>query len=75
MIKRTTTETTYEYDKDGNLVKKIVVETHEEDVSFTPTCPNPLTYPYTNWWDTGGYGPATASTPQSATPTTTTITN
>ena len=71
MIKRTTTETTYEYDKDGNLVKKIVVETHEEQDDN----PNPLTYPYINWCHTGECSSTTTSAPQSATTTTTTITN
>ena len=31
MIKRDITETVYEYDKEGKLVKKTVVETHEEE--------------------------------------------
>lgn len=31
MIKRDITETIYEYDKEGKLVKKTVVETHEEE--------------------------------------------
>ena len=31
MVKRTVTETIYEYDKQGNLVKKTVTETHEEE--------------------------------------------
>jgi hypothetical protein len=31
MTKRTITETVYEYDKDGNLLKKTVTETHEEN--------------------------------------------
>lgn len=35
MIKRTVTETVYEYDKDGNLIKKTITETHtEEDNMF-----------------------------------------
>ena len=40
MIKRDITETIYEYDKEGKLVKKIVTETHEEEEGTT------LTYPY-----------------------------
>lgn len=31
MIKRDITETVYEYDKEGKLLKKIVTETHEEE--------------------------------------------
>jgi hypothetical protein len=38
MIKRKTT-TTYEYDKDGNVIKKTIVEEVFEES-------NPLTYPY-----------------------------
>lgn len=33
MIKRTTVETTYEYDKDGNVVRKTVSEVTEEDTN------------------------------------------
>lgn len=40
MIKRDITETIYEYDKEGKLIKKIVTETHEEEEGTT------LTYPY-----------------------------
>ena len=40
MIKRDITETIYEYDKEGKLVKKTVTETHEEEEGTT------LTYPY-----------------------------
>lgn len=40
MIKRDITETTYEYDKEGKLIKKTVVETHEEeDNTYTTTYP------------------------------------
>ena len=31
MIKRDITETVYEYDKEGKLLKKTVTETHEEE--------------------------------------------
>ena len=31
MVKRTVTETIYEYDKQGNIIKKTVTETHEEE--------------------------------------------
>lgn len=42
MIKRDITETVYEYDKDGKLVRKTVTTTHETDdetryPSFTAT--------------------------------------
>lgn len=45
MTKRTVTETVYEYDKNGNLIKKTVIETHEEDY---PTSTPSLTT--TDWW-------------------------
>lgn len=50
MIKRDITETIYEYDKEGKLVKKTVTETHEEEeekntISTYQTYPN-LTAPY-----------------------------
>ena len=44
MIKRDTTETIYEYDKEGKLIKKTVTETHEEEEGTTltyPFCPCP----------------------------------
>ena len=49
MIKRDITETIYEYDKEGKLIKKTVTETHETEEGTT------LTYPYTgtpanDWW-------------------------
>lgn len=47
MIKRDITETVYEYDKEGKLVKKTVTETHEEDGTTTVTWP--YTTPYWNW--------------------------
>lgn len=40
MIKRDITETIYEYDKEGKLLKKTVIETHEEE-SNTITTMNP----------------------------------
>lgn len=40
MIKRDTTETIYEYDKEGKLIKKTVTETHEEEEGTTLTCTN-----------------------------------
>lgn len=57
MIKRDTTETIYEYDKEGKLIKKTVTETHEEEEGTTLTYPypinpcNPSTDPPSNdWW-------------------------
>ena len=41
MIKRDTVETIYEYDKEGKLIKKTVVETHEENTNIVT---NPYTY-------------------------------
>lgn len=43
MIKRDITETVYEYDKDGKLVRKTVTTTHETDEEtryppFTTKC-------------------------------------
>lgn len=35
MIKRDITETVYEYDKEGKLVRKTVTETHEEESNVT----------------------------------------
>ena len=40
MIKRDITETVYEYDKEGKLLKKTVVETHEEEDNTTVTYPS-----------------------------------
>lgn len=37
MIKRDITETIYEYDKEGKLIKKTVTETHEEDTNILNT--------------------------------------
>lgn len=42
MIKRDTTETIYEYDKEGKLIKKTVTETHEEEEGTTLTYPYPI---------------------------------
>lgn len=46
MTKTDRTETTYEYDKDGNIIKKTVVETHEEDNTIYSN-PWVTTTPYT----------------------------
>ena len=43
MIKRDIVETTYEYDKEGKLLKKTVIETHEEEDN-TITTSSPWTY-------------------------------
>lgn len=43
MIKRDITETIYEYDKEGKLIKKTVTETHEEDNNVINTT-SPYTY-------------------------------
>lgn len=43
MIKRDIVETTYEYDKEGKLLKKTVIETHEEEDNTT-TISSPWTY-------------------------------
>ena len=40
MVKRTVTETIYEYDKQGNLIKKTVTETHEEEDNTILTYPS-----------------------------------
>ena len=37
MIKRDITETVYEYDKEGKLLRKVVTETHEEEDNTTVT--------------------------------------
>ena len=55
MVKRTITETIYEYDKQGNIIKKTVTETHEEEDNTILTYPsnplNPYTSPISNdWW-------------------------
>lgn len=49
MIKRDTTETIYEYDKEGKLIKKTVTETHETEEGTTLTYPtyHSLTNPCT----------------------------
>lgn len=56
MIKRDTTETIYEYDKEGKLIKKTVTETHEEEEGTTLTYPayptnpcGPTNDPNENW--------------------------
>lgn len=40
MIKRNITETVYEYDKEGKLVRKTVTETHEEENNTVTTYPS-----------------------------------
>ena len=40
MIKRNIIETIYEYDKEGKLLKKTVIETHEEEDNTTTTYPS-----------------------------------
>lgn len=45
MIKRDITETVYEYDKEGKLLKKTVTETHEEENNTVTTYPSWI---YTN---------------------------
>ena len=40
MIKRDITETVYEYDKEGKLLKKTVTETHEEETNTITTYPS-----------------------------------
>lgn len=61
MIKRDIIETTYEYDKEGKLLKKIVVETHEEEDNTTYTTTYPFTYVN---------GPADSTSPYLSTKTT-----
>ena len=86
MIKRTVTETIYEYDKQGILIKKTVTETHEEEDNTTltypstPPCPCPCTSDRAPWWKepyitvtwTNGI---TSDATKSNTTTTTTIAN
>ena len=40
MIKKDIVETVYEYDKEGKLVKKTVIETHEEEDNTITTYPS-----------------------------------
>ena len=83
MVKRTVTETIYEYDKQGNLVKKTVTETHEEEDNTTLTYPSYPTNPYPNttpgdWWKQPYVTCSNGTTSDSSTintTTTTTITN
>lgn len=44
MIKRNITETVYEYDKEGKLLKKTVIETNEEEENTISTNSFPWTY-------------------------------
>lgn len=67
MIKRTITETIYEYDKDGNLLKKTVTETHTEEDNMLnwpsyPTNPCNPNEPYITWCGTSGASPNLATT-------------
>lgn len=39
MTKRDVTETIYEYDKEGKLIRKTVTETHEEEEGTSSTYP------------------------------------
>ena len=83
MVKRTVTETIYEYDKQGNLVKKTVTETHEEEDNTTLTYPSYPTNPCPNttpgdWWKRPYITWSNGTTSDSSTintTTTTTITN
>ena len=88
MVKRTVTETICEYDKQGNIIKKTVTETHEEEDNTMLTYPsNPLnpcpnTTPrdwYTtpgDWWSQPYVWTATTTDPSTInTTTTTTATN
>lgn len=57
MIKRDITETIYEYDKEGKLIKKTVTETHETEEGTTLTYPYPISpcapntgTPANDWW-------------------------
>lgn len=44
MVKRTITETVYEYDGDGKVTRKTVTETTEEDTNIY--WPNTITTPF-----------------------------
>lgn len=48
MIKRDIVETVYEYDSEGKLLKKTVIETHEEEEEKT-TVSTWQTYPNLTW--------------------------
>jgi YD repeat-containing protein len=62
MIKRDITETIYEYDKEGKLIRKTVTETHEEDTNVTNTS-NP--YTHQSWpYEITCTGSTTATNPQ-----------
>lgn len=47
MIKRDITETTYEYDNEGKLIRKTITETHEEEEEKATTSTY-QTLPYVN---------------------------
>ena len=59
MIKRDITETVYEYDKEGKLLRKVVTETHEEEDNTTVTYPS---FTYLNGGGTTNPCVATLST-------------
>ena len=40
MIKRDITETICEYNEEGKLIKKVVIETHEEEDNMITTSPS-----------------------------------
>ena len=59
MIKRDITETVYEYDKEGKLVKKTVIETHEEENNTITSYPS---WSYLNGTDPNCITPCTTTT-------------
>lgn len=81
MVKRTVTETIYEYDKQGNIIRKTVTETHEEEDNSILTYPsnplNPCPSSMPNdWWRQPYVTCSTRTTdPATITTTTTTATN
>lgn len=76
MIKRDTTETIYEYDEEGKLIKKTVTETHEEEEGTTLTYSYPTNPCSPNWWKQpfSNAGPLTTTLNNLATCTNTTTT-
>lgn len=71
MIKRNITETVYEYDKEGKLVKKTVTETHEEENNTVTTYPS---WSYVNGNTHGEAIPCTLATATDSTRSNITIT-
>ena len=61
MIKRDITETVYEYDKEGKLIKKTIIETHEEENNTVTTYPS-FTYLNGNTTGTQPYKTTLATT-------------